>query len=235
MSTLDKNPQEIGKMFSSLAHRYDLANHLLSLNQDKRWRKAVVRWANPQAGQHLLDLCTGTGDLALDFAKAADIQVTGIDISDKMLAIAADKTKHIGFDHRINYDEGNVLELPYPDHQFDLATIAFGLRNLPNYEQGLREMFRVLKPGGQLLILEFSLPKGIWGKLYLWYLKNILPHIGGWITGKKDAYQYLDQSIRDFPAREDLSDLMRSIGFQDIGIRSFQGGIALIHQGLKPQ
>jgi demethylmenaquinone methyltransferase/2-methoxy-6-polyprenyl-1,4-benzoquinol methylase len=233
MPPLDKTPNRIGGMFSSIASRYDRANHLLSFNQDKRWRSTLVKWAAPQSGQKVLDLCTGTGDLAIMFAQTANVHVSGIDISDQMLEVAREKSHHANLTTAIEYVEGNVLELPFEDSVFDIATIAFGLRNLPDYERGLAEINRVLKPGGQALILEFSLPKGLWGSLYLFYLRYILPIIGGLITGKRAPYQYLDESIRKFPGREDLTQLMKSIGFQDVAVKSFQGDIVLIHRAIK--
>ena len=185
MHDLDKTPNRIGGMFSSIATRYDRANHLLSFNQDKHWRSTLVKWAAPQSGQKILDLCTGTGDLAIAFAQAEDVSVAGIDISDQMLDIAKQKSHLAGLANDIDYVEGNVLELPFDDEVFDVATIAFGLRNLPDYGKGLAEINRVLKPGGQAFILEFSLPKGLWGSLYLFYLRHILPVIGGLITGER--------------------------------------------------
>lgn len=234
MSNLDKDPQRIGEMFSTLAARYDRANRVLSLNQDKKWRNAVVDWANPPPGSQVLDLCTGTGDLALAFAGRPDVSVTGLDISPKMLELAVEKSRRIQINDRVKFEQGNCLELPYPDQKFDIVTISFGLRNLPDYERGLREMHRVLKPKGQMLVLEFSLPSGMWGTAHLWYLRYLLPYLGGLITGHQASYRYLDESIRDFPGHHDLSVLMQQVGFQSVSFVSFIGGIALIHRGIKP-
>lgn len=226
MPPLDKTPAHIGHMFSDLAGRYDLANRCLSFFQDQRWRRKLVGIATPRSGEHVLDLCTGTGDLALEFARAADVRVTGVDISEAMLAIAARKARH---EARVRFETCNVMELPYPDAQFDIVSIAFGLRNLPDYQGGVSEMMRVLKPGGRLLILEFARPRGVWGHLYLVYLNHVLPVLGGWIAGHAAPYRYLAESIKSFPAREDLNTLLKSSGFQGIGQKPLSGGIALIH------
>lgn len=234
MVPLNKNPIQIGQMFSALAGRYDRANRWLSFFQDQRWRKAVVRWADLKMGDRVLDLCTGTGDLALEFARSADVQVTGADISAEMLALAGKKARGSAYPQRLRFEAANVMELPYAEGAFDVVSVAFGLRNLPDYRAGLTQMYRVLKPGGQLLILEFSQPQGMWGKLYLRYLRSVLPVLGGWITGQQAPYRYLDESIRRFPGRNDLAELMAAVGFERTACRSLSGGIALIHRGIKP-
>lgn len=234
MSSLDKDPQTIGEMFSSLADRYDRANHWLSLYQDRRWRKRLVRWVAPRAGDRVLDVCTGTGDLALALARCGQVQISGVDIAEKMLWVAHKKTQHAGLTDQVDYKQANALALPYPDEAFEIVTIAFGLRNLPNYAKALSEMHRVLKPQGRLFVLEFSQPSGVWGSVYRGYLKYVLPTLGGWITGQKAAYLYLDESIRAFPAREDLTNLLVTAGFCRPQIKSFMGGIAIIHAAQKP-
>jgi len=182
----------------------------------------------------VLDLCTGTGDLALAFARCNQVQVTGVDIAEKMLAVAGNKTQQAGLSDRVRYEQANALSLPHMEGAFDIATIAFGLRNLPDYAKGLSEMHRVLKPQGKIFVLEFSQPQGVWGSVYRGYLKYLLPTLGGWITGQKTPYRYLDESIRQFPAREDLSDLLLAVGFYRPEVKSFMGGIALIHCAQKP-
>lgn len=234
MAPLDKNPIQIGQMFSALAGCYDRANRWLSFFQDQRWRTAVVRWAAPKAGDRVLDLCTGTGDLALEFARRAGVQVTGVDISTEMLALARKKVERATCSERVHLETANAMELPYAQGTFDIATIAFGLRNLPDYGGGLKQMYRVLKPGGRLLILEFSQPQGMWGKPYLLYLRHLLPLLGGWITGQQAPYRYLEESIRRFPGRDDLSALLAAVGFEQVAFKPLSGGIALIHRGLKP-
>jgi len=162
------------------------------------------------------------------------VTVTGVDLSQAMLDLASHKAKKVGLDGRVTFVAGNALTLPCCDEAFDLATIAFGLRNLPDYERGLGELFRVLKPGGQVCVLEFSKPRGLWGKAFLFYLRHILPRLGGWITGQPDAYRYFDASIRSFPAREGLKALLEAAGFSQLRVHALNGGIALIHYGVIP-
>ena len=221
-------------MFSALATRYDRANRILSFAQDRRWRRVLVRLVQPRPHSCALDVCTGTGDLALALARCGGVTVTGVDLSQAMLDLASHKAKKVGLDGRVTFVAGNALTLPCCDEAFDLATIAFGLRNLPDYERGLGELFRVLKPGGQVCVLEFSKPRGLWGKAFLFYLRHILPRLGGWITGQPDAYRYLDASIRGFPAREGLKALLEAAGFSQLRVHALNGGIALIHYGVKP-
>lgn len=234
MPQIDKNPEKIGAMFSTIAGRYDRANRLLSLGQDQRWRRSLVRWAVPRDGQRVLDVCTGTGDLAMAFARAADVAVTGLDIAERMLAVAKTKALQAAISDRIAYVHGNALTLPFATASFEVVSIAFGLRNLPDYAAGLREMFRCLTPGGRAFVLEFSRPHGLWGAVYGTYLRHGLPVLGGWLTGKPEAYRYLDASIRDFPAAGDLGRLLRSVGFSRVVQRPLWGGVAFIHRAEKP-
>jgi demethylmenaquinone methyltransferase/2-methoxy-6-polyprenyl-1,4-benzoquinol methylase len=218
-------------MFGRVAHRYDLANHLLSFNIDRYWRThAVARvrevLARPEA--RVLDICCGTGDLvrALQRGRPAGAPVLGSDFCHPMLVAARPKVGNgILF-------EADALRLPLADASLDLITVAFGFRNLANYEAGLREMRRVLRPGGMAAILEFSQPpNALFGALYNLYSRRILPAIGGAISGSRDAYTYLPESVRKFPAPAELAEMMRAAGFASVQFERLTGGIVALHTG----
>lgn len=228
-------PHEIAQMFSEIAHRYDRANHILSLNHDRAWRRELVRHAAPQPGERLLDLCTGTGDVVIEFARACpDIQIVGLDLSEEMLRIARDKFTQLGLNQRVQLVHGNALELPFAESSFEIATIAFGLRNLPDRAQGLREIYRVLSQGGRVFILEFSVPQSFLVRLaYLPYLRYIVPWVGGMLTGARAPYQYLRDSILSFPDRAQILEELYEAGFRPVGYRDLTLGIATLYWGGK--
>jgi demethylmenaquinone methyltransferase / 2-methoxy-6-polyprenyl-1,4-benzoquinol methylase len=218
-------------MFGRVAHRYDLANHLLSFNIDRYWRTHTVArvrevLARPEA--RVLDICCGTGDLvrALQRGRPAGAPVLGSDFCHPMLVAARPKVGNgILF-------EADALGLPLADTSLDLITVAFGFRNLANYEAGLREMRRVLRPGGMAAILEFSQPpNALFGALYNLYSRRILPAIGGAISGSRDAYTYLPESVRKFPAPAELAEMMRAAGFASVQFERLTGGIVALHTG----
>jgi demethylmenaquinone methyltransferase/2-methoxy-6-polyprenyl-1,4-benzoquinol methylase len=216
-------------MFGRVAHRYDLANHLLSFNIDRYWRAHTVRrvrdvLACPEA--RVLDVCCGTGDLLQAFVRRrpAGVAVMGSDFCHPMLVAARAK---VGGG---NLFEADALLLPLPDASLDLIAVAFGFRNLANYEAGLREMRRVLRGGGVAAILEFSQPPNpLFRALYSFYSRRILPAIGGALSGSRDAYAYLPESVRKFPAPEELADLMRAAGFRTVEFERLTGGIVALH------
>lgn len=222
-------------MFSKIAHRYDLANHILSSNCDRAWRQALVQQAAPQPGERLLDLCTGTGDVAIEFAQACpDLQIVGLDLSEEMLKIAREKFTCLSLDHRIELIHGNALELPFTENSFEIATIAFGLRNLPDRAQGLREIYRVLAPSGRMLILEFSVPQSFLARsMYLPYLRYIVPWVGGILTGARASHEYLRDSILSFPNRAQILKELYEVGFRSVGYRDLTFGIATLYWGGK--
>jgi len=232
VSALDKDPERIAARFSAIANSYARSNHVLSLNQDRRWRERLVRWMAPGEGSRVLDVCTGTGDLALALARRPAVEVVGVDLSEGMLSVADEKARAqtVG---RVRFVQGNALELPFPDAHFDAVAVAFGLRNLPDYRRGLAERRRGLRPHGRLWVMEFALPRGLWGQLYLLYLRYVLPWVGGALTGRCDSYRYLHDSIRDFPAREALAGLVREAGFERVRSRNLSGGIAAVHRGTR--
>jgi demethylmenaquinone methyltransferase/2-methoxy-6-polyprenyl-1,4-benzoquinol methylase len=227
--------QWVERMFAGIAPRYDFLNHLLSFNIDRGWRKALlqkVRWAleNPQAV--VLDLCCGTGDVYLDFSVVAKAQVIGADFCHPMLTAAHAKAnrKHI----RPVLVQADGLILPFADGELDCISVAFGFRNLANYKAGLAELLRVLKPGGQVAILEFSHPSNFLVKLgYGFYSRLILPTVGTIVSGSREAYTYLPSSIRKFPKAPALADMMRSAGFTRAEYQLLTGGIAALHVGTK--
>jgi demethylmenaquinone methyltransferase / 2-methoxy-6-polyprenyl-1,4-benzoquinol methylase len=225
----------VREMFSGIARRYDLLNHVLSVNIDKRWRRLVRHQLadildDPNA--LVLDVACGTGDLSLELQRNAKARVVGSDFCRPMLDIAKDKTACAGMS--VPYVEGDALSLPFADDSFDAVTIAFGLRNLASFVDGLRELARLLKPGGRLVVLEFSSPviPGFRG-LFNFYFTRILPRIGGIVSGSQGAYEYLPDSVSKFPDQKKLAQLMRSTGFTSVEFTNLTGGIAAIHTGRK--
>jgi len=224
----------VRRMFGRVAHRYDLANHLLSFNVDKHWRASTVRRVRsildrPEA--RVLDVCCGTADLALALERGSACRVLGSDFCHPMLVAARDKVarKHA----RADLFESDALHLPVRDGSLDLITVAFGFRNLANYEAGLREMHRALRPGGVVAILEFSQPPNrAFGALYNFYSRRVLPLIGGAISGSRDAYTYLPESVRKFPTAPQLAGNMRTAGFGQVSFEYLTGGIVALHYGI---
>jgi demethylmenaquinone methyltransferase/2-methoxy-6-polyprenyl-1,4-benzoquinol methylase len=225
-------------MFGRVAHRYDLANHLLSLNIDRYWRArtvARVRTALRAPGAKALDLCCGTGDLLL--ALEADggagrwpASLWGSDFCHPMLTAAAEKIARHGFRSRVF--EADALQIPVRDGSLDLVTVAFGFRNLVDYPRGLVEMRRVLRPGGLAAILEFSQPPNrAFAAVYNFYSRRVLPAVGGVLSGSKDAYAYLPESVRKFPSAEELARMMRDAGFVEVSFERITGGIVCLHVG----
>ena len=220
-------------MFGRVAPRYDLANHLLSFNIDRLWRARTVRRVKPileRPGARVLDICCGTGDLVMALQRIARGPVLGSDFCHPMLVAAREKVARRRAAALLF--ESDALRLPVRDGALDLITVAFGFRNLANYEDGLREMRRVLRPGGMAAILEFSQPPGaVFGALYGFYSRRVLPWIGGVLTGSGDAYRYLPESIRKFPAAPQLAEDMRRAGFAEVSFQRFTGGSVALHVG----
>ena len=223
----------VREMFSTIARRYDLLNHVLSGNVDKRWRRIVatrVRERLPSSSASILDVACGTGDLSLTLFEITGAGVVGTDFCRPMLDIAAGKTSG-----RIRLIEGDALDLPFRDGTFDAATIAFGLRNLSNVESGLAELSRVLKPGGWVAVLEFSRPaNAILRPLFNLYFRRVLPLMGGLVSGSLSAYTYLPASVQKFPDQSQLSLLMEQAGFVQVRYENLSGGIAALHLGKRP-
>jgi demethylmenaquinone methyltransferase / 2-methoxy-6-polyprenyl-1,4-benzoquinol methylase len=224
----------VERMFASIAPRYDLVNHLLSFNIDRLWRKRLIERLLPilkKPDARILDLCCGTGDVLLDLQAQAVVRVHGADFCHPMLLAAQAKAAQKGFKPCLF--EADALALPIADHVLDAISIAFGFRNLTNYEAGLRELHRVLKPGGMVAILEFSHPQGpMMQTLYGFYSRVVLPRIGSLVSGAPGAYAYLPQSIRKFPPAAQLRSMMNSAGFMETRFELLTGGIAALHSGL---
>jgi demethylmenaquinone methyltransferase/2-methoxy-6-polyprenyl-1,4-benzoquinol methylase len=226
-------------MFGRIAARYDLLNHLLSANIDKKWRRRVAKTlfaTLPRQGSRtprILDVACGTGDLSLTLFEKGEARISGIDFCRPMLQIAKSKASKKGVP--LPLIEGDALELPFGDQAFEAATIAFGLRNLASVEAGIQELLRVLKPGGKLFVLEFSRPNTpVLRPLFKLYFTRVLPLFGGLISGSRGAYEYLPDSVSHFPDQESLASIMTESGFADVSFKNLTGGIAALHIGTRP-
>ncbi len=234
---LDKRETRIRTMFGNIASHYDLLNHLLSLNIDRYWRWRTTRLAPPLGDAPILDVCTGTGDLALAYDKAARhrVPIVGSDFCLPMLLPAQDKTRRRQAAERIRYIEADTQRLPFPANTFQLTSVAFGLRNVTDTDKGLAEMVRVTQPGGRVVILEFSRPRHwLFGRLYRFYFRAILPAIGQFVSRSRDhAYNYLPASVMEFPDGEALAEKLRSHGLTDVRWYPLTFGIATLYVGKK--
>src|SRR5690242_7822667 len=221
-------------MFSGIAKRYDLLNHLLSGNVDKRWRRIVATRVHDKlssSGARVLDVACGTGDLSLSLFESTGARVVGTDFCRPMLSIATGKLPK-----EITLVEGDALSLPFKDSTFDVVTIAFGLRNLSDISRGLKELRRILKPQGRVAVLEFSRPSNpVLRTLFGIYFRNFLPLLGGIISGSPSAYMYLPSSVAQFPDQQQLVALIEQAGFDQVSYENLTGGIAALHLGRRPE
>jgi demethylmenaquinone methyltransferase/2-methoxy-6-polyprenyl-1,4-benzoquinol methylase len=224
-------------MFNRIAPRYDLLNHLLSLNIDRSWRRRTTRLVPPNNTAPILDICTGTGDLALAYylAAAGGTPIIGADFCHEMLLRAVSKTHRAGAVNRIHYVEADAQRLPFPDDHFQICCVAFGLRNITDMDRGLDEMVRVTQPGGRVVILEFSQPRHwLFGRLYRFYFLRLLPLVGQRLARNEDAaYRYLPASVLQFPDGEALADRLRAHGLTRVSWHPFTFGIATLYLGHK--
>jgi demethylmenaquinone methyltransferase / 2-methoxy-6-polyprenyl-1,4-benzoquinol methylase len=227
----------VREMFTRIAPRYDLLNHLLSAQLDRVWRARVARELKPileRPDALVLDLCCGTGDLAFSLARHAKARILGADFSHPMLVRAREKAADANGAASLNFLEADALRLPFVGGAFDLVTTAFGFRNLANYEDGLREILRVLKPGGTLAILEFAEPApGALGDLYRFYFQKVLPKVGGFISGDREAYAYLPKSVARFFRPQELASLMEGVGYGSVHYRLMTLGSIALHTGVR--
>jgi demethylmenaquinone methyltransferase/2-methoxy-6-polyprenyl-1,4-benzoquinol methylase len=225
----------VREMFTSIAPRYDLVNHVLSLNTDRFWWWRAARTFDSilkRPDARVLDLCCGTGDMTFALRRRANNgspQIVGADFSHAMLQRAAVK----GRETSLAWIEADALRLPFPDAHFDLVTAAFGFRNLADYDAGLREMERVLRPGGECGILDFGEPRGVLGKFYRVYFKHVLPAIGTVISGVQGPYRYLPASVERFPPPEEMLERMRGAGFREASWTPYTFGVAGLYRGVK--
>ncbi len=228
--------EQVEQMFDNIAPTYDKLNHIMSLNIDRMWRRRVMRIVRRAKAHKIMDVATGTGDLAIAMAKRVDrTQILGVDLSEEMLAVARRKIEKQGLEERIMLEKGDAENLSMvASESIDAITVAFGVRNFENIERGLSELYRTLKPGGKLVVLEFSMPKN---RLVRWvysqYAHRLLPRIGGMISKDKQAYTYLPDSVEEFPAPERFSDMLREAGFCRVKARSQSFGIAYIYDATK--
>jgi len=218
-------------MSNNIAKRYDLVNRLLSLGFDRRWRRKLVSMLPNHGGLAVLDVATGTGDQLIDLVNDRRVSsVVGLDPSVGMIRIAQEKVERGQFRKSIEFETARAEEMPFLDGQFDVATMSFGIRNVPDVDATLREIYRVMKPAGQLLILEFSIPKNrLFRFIHLLFLRYVVPLVGGSITGSKEAYQYLDKSIEAFPYGTEFCTMMKRAGFLTATYHPLSLGIVTIY------
>jgi demethylmenaquinone methyltransferase / 2-methoxy-6-polyprenyl-1,4-benzoquinol methylase len=226
----------VESMFDSIARRYDFLNHFLSFGTDYRWRKRAIKIISTfKKHPDILDVATGTGDLAIAALKLRPVRVTGIDISEKMLGIGRKKLAEKGLTDKIDLRKGDSEQLDFEENTFDVVMVGFGIRNFADPLKGLREMFRVSKPGGLLLVLEFSKPSSFpFRQVYNFYFLNILPLFGRLFSGDRKAYSYLPDSVMRFPDNEAFIKIMNDAGFIDPKQVKLTGGVASIYTGIKP-
>ncbi|MFH0895744.1 MAG: bifunctional demethylmenaquinone methyltransferase/2-methoxy-6-polyprenyl-1,4-benzoquinol methylase UbiE [Bacteroidota bacterium] len=227
--------EKVTGMFDSIAGRYDFLNRFLSFRSDVRWRKKMIRMLIRNHPKNVLDVATGTADVAITCARNGIQKIVGVDLSEKMLEKGREKISALGMEKQIQLFNGDAENIPQADESFDAVTVAFGVRNFENLEKGLAEMLRILRPGGAVWILEFSKPKNaIIRNLYFFYFRNILPIIGKSISGNRKAYRYLFDSSMHFPANEKFVDILNQTGFCNSGYRRFTFGVACLYYGIKP-
>jgi demethylmenaquinone methyltransferase/2-methoxy-6-polyprenyl-1,4-benzoquinol methylase len=225
----------VRSLFNRIAPHYDFLNHFLSLGFDIRWRRKAVSLLRGYEPQTILDVATGTADLALEACKPPVQKVYGIDLSPTMLEYAKDKIRRRGLEHKIAVEEGSAEQLRFPDDLFDAVMVAFGIRNFSDLQEGLQEMFRVLRPGGALMILEFSRPRRTpFKQIYSFYFTRILPRLGGVVSRSPEAYQYLPSTVQAFPDSDAMIKILAAIGFVGAFQHRLTLGIATVYLAEKP-
>lgn len=224
---------EVEDMFDNIAPKYDLLNHVLSMKIDVLWRNTLVKWMNKDAPKIVLDVATGTGDLAIAVQKGTGAEVVGLDLSQQMLNVGIDKIKKINLDQKISMQKGDAENLPFEDNKFDAVSVAFGVRNFENLEKGLAELRRVVKENSSVYILEFSKVEGFLASFYMFYFKNILPQIGKLVSKDNRAYTYLPDSVNAFPFGEKMKQILLDTGYSKVEYKKLSLGIATIYKATK--
>ncbi|GAB1346733.1 MULTISPECIES: bifunctional demethylmenaquinone methyltransferase/2-methoxy-6-polyprenyl-1,4-benzoquinol methylase UbiE [Cloacibacterium] len=224
---------EVEDMFDNIAPKYDLLNHVLSMKIDVLWRNTLVKWMNKDAPKLVLDVATGTGDLAIAVQKGTGAEVVGLDLSQQMLNVGIDKIKKLNLDQKISMQKGDAENLPFEDNKFDAVSVAFGVRNFENLEKGLAELRRVVKENSSVYILEFSKVEGFLAPFYMFYFKNILPQIGKLVSKDNRAYTYLPDSVNAFPFGEKMKQILLDTGYSKVEYKKLSLGIATIYKATK--
>lgn len=225
--------QEVETMFDNIAPKYDLLNHVLSMKIDVIWRKNLVKWLKENQPQKILDVATGTGDLAIAIERETQSNIVGLDLSQQMLNVGIEKIKALGLSRKIEMMKGDAELLPFDDNTFDAVSCAFGVRNFENLEQGLKELRRVVKPEKSIYILEFSKVEGLLAPFYMFYFKNILPKIGRLVSKDNRAYTYLPDSVNAFPYGEKMKNILLEVGFKKVEYKKQTLGVATIYKATK--
>lgn len=232
----ERDAKKVEQMFSAIAARYDLLNHILSLWLDIGWRERVARKTGGIDCQKILDVCTGTGDMAIELCRfwKGKVHIEGVDFSRELIEVGRQKIRKANLIDKITFREGNAEKLPYKDEQFDAITITFGLRNIHNRLKALKEFYRVTKRGGRFVCLEFSQPSNpFFSRIYSLYLMRFVPLVSKILGSDPAAYQYLGNTIKDFPSPPELINLIESAGWKEVTYKKLAGGIVAIHCGLK--
>lgn len=230
----DSKEQYVHEVFENIAPKYDMMNDLISFGRHKAWRKFTMAKMNMPPGATAIDLCCGTCDWTISMAETSGGKITGLDFSDHMLEFGRRKVKERRLEHTIDLVQGNAMELPFADDSFDYATIGFGLRNVPDLRQVLREMKRVVKPGGLVVCLEASKPT--WQpfkSIYYVYFQKVLPMLGKLVANRYEQYKWLPESLMQFPGREELAQIFRETGLTKVEAYPLTGGVAALHLGTK--
>jgi demethylmenaquinone methyltransferase/2-methoxy-6-polyprenyl-1,4-benzoquinol methylase len=226
--------EQVARMFDSISGRYDFLNHFLSLGIDTVWRKKAIRQLNGVHPRLILDVATGTGDFAVEALRLQPDKIIGIDISEGMLEMGRKKMVKRGLDSKIELRRGDSEKLPFEENKFDAIIVAFGVRNFENLEKGLSEMLRVLKPGGKVVVLEFSKPTGFPIRhLYHFYFRFVLPGIGRWVSRDSSAYTYLPESVQAFPDGKEFLGILSRLGFKNTAWTPLTFGISSLYTGIK--
>jgi len=226
--------QQVADMFNSISEKYDFLNHFLSLRTDIRWRKKAIRMLKNEAPKRILDIATGTGDFAIESLKLSPEKVVGLDISEGMLSVGRRKMRRRGVDHIIDMQFGDSENMRFADNSFDAVIVAFGVRNFEDIEKGLKEMNRVLRPGGKVVILEFSKPTIFpFKQLYHFYFRWVLPKIGRLVSGDHAAYTYLPKSVNEFPYGENFLQILEKTGYKNNQCKPLTLGISSVYSGEK--